>query len=530
MTRATVVVFAALAAGACGGSQKSVMSAPAGEPSVQAAPTPSVSEEPGEADVARLADQSPSPQSLTFPDEEFRKIPPAASALKAFDAPDIQRFRLKNGLAVYLVESHLLPTVAMTLVFDGGELLDPKGKDGMVAQCMALVDDGTTKLDKLEYEAALADLASSVSAGASEDQHHVSMRTLSRNLDETLDLWVGVVREPGLREADLERNKQRTRAALEQQKGSPAALAGRVEGPVMWGQGHPRGGVPTEKSVMAVTAQDCESFVSRALRPGGAKLFVAGDVTREKLTSLLESRLASWKGRGPRLAAGGRGRPMQGKIFFVDVPGAEQSVVKLMHFGPPRSSRDYVATHLMNTVLGGDFTSRINMNIREEHGYSYGARSGFDYDKKGSVFTASSSVRGDVTVESIQEIVMELERMRTEPATADELERAQLGEVLALPARWSTSASVLGTYAGLVYFGLPLNYYVGYVDSVKDTKQADVARAARKYLRPDDVTLLVVGDGESVLPRLKEYARDRGLSEKDLVQLDPDGKPAGRPD
>jgi zinc protease len=212
-------------------------------------------------------------------------------------------------------------------------------------------------------------------------------------------------------------------------------------------------------------------------------------------------------------------------VFFVDIPGAAQSQLYIGHPGPSRNEPDYEATRLMAAVLGGGFASRINMNIREDKGYAYGARAGFSYNKTGGTFAASSSVRTDATVPALREIVTEIRKIRSAPVEAEELERERDGTLLGLPAQFSTARRVQGTYANLVFFGLPLDYYEQFQARVRAATPADLEEAARKHLRDDGFKVLVVGDGATIRESLRALAAEEGLlGAEGFVELDGDGK------
>jgi zinc protease len=207
------------------------------------------------------------------------------------------------------------------------------------------------------------------------------------------------------------------------------------------------------------------------------------------------------------------------------MPNAPQSVVQLVHLGPPRSASDYQATSIMSAILGGGFTSRINMNIREKHGYAYGARGGFDYDRKGSIFRAAASVRTDVTKESILEMWKEIRGLREGDPTEQELTREKDNKVLSVPAQFSTGGQTLSAFRELIYYGLPLNYFDTLVPKVQAVNKAAVKQAAAKHLKLANLQLLVVGDGKAVLPKLKELAESKEWGGGKITLLDPDGKP-----
>jgi zinc protease len=462
---------------------------------------------------------------LTFPDEPFRAHQPAPGEPHEVKTPQLERFKLPGGISVFMIERHNLPIVSMSLDFEGGGAIDPRGKEGLASVCSGLMSDGTAKLDKIAFEEALADIASNVNSEAGADRHEVSMSTLSKNLEATLDLWADALRRPGLRQEDFDRSIKRRIAGLAQLKGSPAGVAGRLAGSVVYGPQHLHGRFATEQSYRALSLADCKKFAAERIKPEGAQLFVVGDINRADLTTKVAPRLAGWTGR-PRLAARpAKPQPRKGKLFFVDVPKAAQSVVQILALGPPRKAPDFQPTSIMSGILGGGFTSRINMNIREKHGYAYGAGGGFQYTREGSTFRATASVRTNVTKESIQEMLKEIRGLASGEATDEEVAREKDGRILALPARFATGAQTLGAFRELVYFGLPLDYWDSYVTRVKAVDRAAVKKATR-HLRPGALQILVVGDRKTVLPKLEELVANKEVPGP-IVILDPDGKPAG---
>lgn len=470
------------------------------DPTPVAEPTPPPTPPP--APEPAPVTQSAQPQELTFPDEPFRAEQPKAGPPRPFRLPKVQTFKLKSGITVYLVEQHTLPIVSLDLTFDGGSISDPVGKEGLASVCMAMVGEGTEKLDKLAFSEALADVASSVSSYAGADTQGVSMSTLSKHLDTTYGLFVDTVRTPGFRASDLDRMIKRRLEGLKQAKGNPEAVAGRVAGPIMYGEAHPFGRVTTEASLQAITIDDCKAYHATHLKPSGARLFVVGDLTADQIRERFDGPLfAGWKGKAPALPRLGKPAATKARIYFVHIPGAAQSQVSMAHFGPLRNAPDYFATALMSAILGGGFTSRVNMNLRENKGYTYGARGGFSYFRTHSTFGAGGSVRTDATYQSLLELLREVRSLeRGEmPATDAELERERSGAVLGLPSRFATAAASLGMFRSLVYYGLPLDYWSSYSAKVEKVTPAQVKAAARKHLKSGDAVYVVVGDGDATV-------------------------------
>ncbi|MCB9561119.1 MAG: insulinase family protein [Kofleriaceae bacterium] len=549
-TTLTAGLAAVLALAACGPATKPVPAAPpaprdvvadqvGGTTTGQMAPPPK---------EIKVATQTAAPQALTFPDDAFRAAQPEATKPRPFNLPKIKPFKLKSGVLVYLVEQHTLPLVSLDLNFDGGSIADPAGKEGLSSVCMSMMAEGTEQLDKVAFAEALADVAGSVDAYAGADSQGVSMASLTKHLDAVFPLFADTILHPGFRSDDLERMVKRRLESLRQAKGSAPSIVGRVNGPVLYGPQHAYGRLITEASLKAITLDDCKAYHARWVKPGGARLFVVGDLTEAQVRQLFDGdALAAWKGKVPTAPKPTKPAGMKGRIFFVDVPGAKQSQILAMEFGPQRNAKDYFETAIMSSVLGGGFSSRINMNLREDKGYSYGARAGFQYSKYYGVFGGGSSVVSESTYQSLLELANEITAMQSGkvPATAEELSREKAGAIQSMPARFATANDALGTFRSLVYYGLPLDYYRTYVGKVDKVTAKQVAAAAKKHLKPDQLVYVVVGDAKApmiyrdgkedkplmkdgkqltLLDALHELADTGKLGKGGLVVLDADAK------
>lgn len=459
------------------------------------------------------------PPVLDFPDDPFRAEQPKPSEPRDFSLPEVKTFKIGRDIDAFLIENHTLPTVTATLEFEGGEVNDPRGKIGMASVCMDLISEGTEKLDKLAFRAALADIASSVSSWAGNENQGVSMSTLSKNFDETFALFRDTVTSPGFRKSDLERMVKRRLESLKQAKASAGSVARRLKNRVLYGERHPFGKIVTEDTYKAITVDDCKRYHASYIKPRGARLYVVGDMTQKQVTEKFKPLLASWKGRPRRSARLPRPRSQKGKVFFVDIPDSAQSVIYVMHFGPQRKSKDFFANSMMSAVLGGSFSSRVNMNLREDKGYSYGARASLSYSRSYGELVASSSVRADSTNQSVAEMFTEMMDLAAgkRPASPTELVREVNGAILSLPGLFATARASLSRYRGLVYYGLPLDYYNSYVKNVRDVTIEQVNSSAKRHLKPKNAIILVVGDGKA--PQIK---RD---GDKDVPLLGKDGKP-----
>ena len=493
--------------------------------------------------------ETPVAGPTVFPQEAFRDNKPAATAPRDFNLPGITQFKLGNQIDVFLAERHDLPTISLELNFDGGSVSDRAGREGTASLCMSMLSEGTKALDKLAFEEAKANIASGISSYAGSESQGISMRTLSKNFDATFGLFTDTLLEPGFRAEELDRMVKRSLESLKQSKGSPGSVASRISGSIFYGEKHPFGSINTESSLQKVKIGDCKSYHKSYIKPKGARLFVVGDMTQEQVTKAFTPLLTKWKGAPKKLAKVPAPKPRNGRIFFVDIPGAAQSSIYIGHMGPNRKAPNFFANQMMVGVLGGGFSSRMNMNLREDKGYSYGARGNFSYNRHFGSFRASSSVRSDSTHQSLMELLSEMSMMQSgkAPAKAEELKREQNGAILGLPARFATAGQVLSMYRNLVYYALPMDYYNSYVANFQGVTLEQVNEAATKLLHPEDSVIVVVGDGSAAQivrddkqdkPRLKadgespvtllesleELAASENGGKGKLVILDADGK------
>mgnify|MGYP001498743298 CR=1 FL=1 len=463
-----------------------------------------------------------------WPDEPFRTTAPAPGAIAELKIPEVKSFKLDNGLQVHLVRQDKLPTVSMTFSFDFGSVSEPKNQIGLTSICMDLLDEGTKKHETAAFEEKQADHAVNVSSFGGLESAGINVRALKSQLGPALDLMAEMLQEPGMREADFKRLKDRRKASLLQAKASPGSIGGRLYSMLVWGEGHPYGRIETDASIEAIKLKDCQKVLAK-LKPDGAHLWVTGMIDEAELREALGARLPKWAGKAPTRPKIAAAKPRLGTVFFVDVKDAAQSSIYVGHPGPRRQDADYEATDLMMEILGGSFASRINMNLREDKGYTYGGRAGMSYRRAGGSFSASSSVRTDVTGPALREVIKEIVGMRAGDPTTEELRRVQEGALLALPADFATPSDTLSAVQGLAFFDLPFDWYSGYQQRLRAVDIKAVRSAAEKHLRGQDFVVLVVGDANKVLKDLDAIAAEKLFGAGGLVVLDADGKPAPRP-
>jgi zinc protease len=461
-------------------------------------------------DVALPAD--PTPPALAFADAPFRAKAHVLGKPASVKSPLPVVRKLANGLQMFVVERPLLPVVAFELVWDGGLATDPSDATGLSSVCMELLGDGTEALDKLALHARLADLGAVLRPSSNRDELSIDGSVLVQHLDPTLDLLADLVLRPGWRADELQRIVARRKAALQQAAGNPSSVAQRLQAKVAYGNAHPWGRLEADASLDRITVDACRAYWTTRGKPNGARLFAVGRITAQELESRLTARFAGWQGSPPPMPVLPPPQPLGGgRVFLAHVPGAQQTVVKVLHLGPPRTAKDWAATTLGATILGGGFSSRLNMNLREKQGWAYGASGGFSYDRTGGGFLASASVRSDATGGALREIVREMEGMRDAPATADELQREKQGLVLGLADRLSTNRSLLSSLMGLHYHGLAWQEHESWPARFGKVTAKHVQAAMVAHLQPQEAKVLVVGDAEKVGPLVEQALKEGAL-------------------
>ncbi len=443
--------------------------------------------------------------------------PPAASF------PAIQRATLSNGLEIVLAERHTIPVVRFELMVDAGYAADQFGTPGTASLAMNLMDEGTQRRTSLQISEELALLGASLGTGADLDAASVTLSALTENLDASLDIFADVVLHPAFPENEFQRLKRERLAGIQQEKAQPIGIALRVFSTLLYGQGHAYGnpltGSGTEASVEGMTRDDLAQFHTTWFKPNNAKLLVVGDITMAEIRPKLERLFRDWRrGDVPQKNLATVPQKDAAAIYVFDRPGALQSMIIAGHVAPPQNNPDEIAIEAMNTVLGGEFTARINMNLRENKHWSYGAQSLFWPAKGQRPFLVYAPVQSDKTAEAVAEIHAELAAIKGDrPATADELDRAKASRTLTLPGQWETAGAVLGSVSQIVQYGLPDDYFATYAGKVRALTLSDISRAASNVLYPDKVVWIVVGDRA----KIEQGLRDLGFGP--VREIDADG-------
>jgi zinc protease len=482
------------------------------------------SDPPAETAAAPTTPTSPEAAKKRVSDEGKWKLP-AAKPDPRFALPQIQRRQLSNGLEVVIVEHHELPVVTMNLLVKSGAAGDPKNRPGLASLTADLLDEGTKKRSALEISNSLTDIGARLGTSADWDTSSTNLTTLTRHLDRALDIYADVVTNPAFQDDELKRTRARRLSTIRQQRDDANAIANIVYASILYGPNHPYGhpAIGDEDSLNAVKAADVKQFYETYYRPNNATLIVVGDVKPDTILPKLESAFAGWqRANVPTIdIPDAQGREKAG-LYIVDRPGSAQSVINIGQVGVARSTPDYFPLLVLNTMLGGQFVSRVNLNLREDKGYTYGARTSFDYRRGAGPFVASAGVFTKVTKESVAEFMKELRGLRGEiPITAKELEFSKQAIIRGYPRTFETPSQMANRLSDVVTYGLPDDYFNNYIQQVRAVTLADVQRVANRYLDPSRMAILVVGDRKVIEPGLRSLETVGST----ITFVDTEGKP-----
>jgi len=441
-------------------------------------------------------------------DKPDRSKPPAIGPAPSLKLPDVTRQKLSNGVEVWIVEHHEVPLAQVNLIVRSGSAADPAGKYGVGSLTAAMLDEGAGTRNSLELADALEFLAANLSTVSSFDYSAVRMNVPVSKLTDALPLMADVALRPTFPQTDLDRLKKERLTALLQARDNPAALIGLAFPRVVFGPAHRYGtsgnGLPP--AIESFSVSDLQAFYRAHYRPDNATLLVVGDVTPASVMPLLEKQFGAWKAEGMKAADADVPAAPQLKsraIYIVDKPEAPQSQIRIGWIGVPRSTKDYAALEVLNTILGGSFTSRLNQNLREEHGYSYGASSAFDMRRSAGPFFAAAGVQTDKTGPAVQEFFNELNGI-LKPIPADELQKSKNYVALSYPGEFETTGDLARKLEDLVVYNLPGNTYSNFVDEVNKITAADLQKLAAQYIQPDKMAVVIVGDRSKIEEDIKK--------------------------
>jgi predicted Zn-dependent peptidase len=451
------------------------------------------------------------PNVATFPDLTF---------------PKLERGKLKNGITVVLAQRHTIPVVQMQLQFDAGYSSDQGRKLGTSAFTMAMLDEGTKELDSLEIARRAERLGAEIGAGSSLDSSSANLNALSSQLEPSLKLYADVVRNAAFRDADIARIRGQWLARIAQEKTQPTGLALRTLPPLLYGAGHayaiPFTGSGTEASIQSLSADDMRGYVRDFIRPDNATILVAGDTTLDAIVDKLNAVFGDWPSpasQTPKKNITNVAAPRAPRVFLLDKPGALQSMILAGVVAPSTKAANNLQIQTMNGAFGGSFTSRLNMNLREDKHWAYGAFSFLSNAIGQRPFMLYAPVQTDKTAESVAEILRESKDViGAKPLTREEIDKIKVGDVRSLPGEYQSTGAVLGALSSIKLYDRPDDYVQTLKPRIEAQTDAAVQAAAKEVIQPDALTWIVVGD----LKKIEQPVRNLKIGEVKVI--DADGK------
>ena len=473
-----------------------VVQAVKGTPNLTAPPTP----------PAAASTPGQGAESINV-DEPWRKDQPVPPASRTYmQLPTPESATLSNGLTLIVAPRRGLPVVAANLVIRTGSDANPKESPGLASFTAAMLDEGTASRSASQIADDVAQLGASLTSASSMDASTLSTRSLKKNFSAALNILADVAQHPSFPAAEIDRQRTARLGQLVQQRENAQALASTIVANVLYGTDHPYGftELGTVESLKAMTRDQMEAFWRQNFVPNNAALVVAGDITLAELRPLAEKAFGTWQRGTAASPALSIPANTASRIVIVDRPGAPQTQLRVAMIGAERAAADFRPAQVMNTALGGLFSSRINMNLREKNGYTYGASSQFAFRKGPGPFQVASGVRTDVTGPAAAEIINELKGIAGSPMPAEELKRSKDALAYSLPGAFETSAGTVGNLANVFIFNLGLDYYATYAESVYAVSADQALAAAKHYLVPDRFVVVAIGDRAKIEPELKK--------------------------
>jgi zinc protease len=434
-----------------------------------------------------------------------RSKPPELGPPPRVSLPPIVTRELANGLKLMIVEQHELPLADFVLLVGSGGTADPSAKTGVANLTSAMLREGTTTRKSLDIADQIAFLGISLSPTSSWESSTLSLHTPTAQLDSALALFADVALHPSFPANEFERIRKTRLTDLLQLRDQGPAIANRAFPAVLYGSAHPYGAplIGTESSVKSLTTADLQSYYQANFKPNNTTLIIVGDVNPAQIEQKINGLFGSWqRGVVPQLNYGVAPKSGTTTVYLIDKPGAAQSSFRIGSIGVPRSTKDYFALTVMNTILGGSFSSRLMQNLREARGYTYGASSRFDMRRAAGPFIAAAEIVSAKTDSALLEFMKELKGIR-QSVSADELSRAKRYLQLQLPGNFETTQEIAAALVPVALYGLPLDFYNTYVQNIEAITQADVARVSQQYINPGSLAIVIVGDRKTIEQGLK---------------------------
>jgi predicted Zn-dependent peptidase len=478
----------------------------------QAAQPPAGQQAPGAPAQTTPAAQAPQAANAQAPRAGARQMP-SVDSTPELDFPNVERARLSNGIEVVYARRTAVPVTRIAVEFDAGVAADPAGRLGTQNLMLNLMQEGTTTRNSVQIAEAEERLGATIATGATVDRTAVTMSAMTPNLAPSLALLADIVRNPAFAPAEVERLRNQQLAAISAELTQPAAIAQRAFPELLYGEGHPYAkpltGTGETAAVRALTRDEIVAFHQSWIRPDNARIFAVGDLPLAQLVPLLESRFGNWAApagvqRGVKVFDARPSEVTRSRIVLIDRPQSPQSIIMGAQLLPVRGTDDLLAFNAANEVLGANFLARINMELRERRGWSYGARGAPNLYEHQVPYIISAPVQADRTGESIEAAIAQVRSFLTnEGVTAAELNRTVLGNTRQLPGQFESSASVLAALRSNALYRRQDNYWETVADRYRSMTQAELDREARRVLDPANWLWVVVGDASRVRPQLE---------------------------
>ena len=438
--------------------------------------------------------------------EAWRAQMPKAGPAPRMNLPQGEAFKLENGLTVIHHYNPALPLVSADLVVRSGSDANPVTLPGLAGFTAQMLTEGTATRSAPRIADEIAQLGAFLDTGSSTGASSVSLLALRANFGAALAVLADVVQHPAFPTAEVERQRASRLGDLMQQRDDPETIAALAAAGALYGPRHPYGygQLGTEPAIRAVTREDLDGFWRRHYVPGNAALVVSGDISRSELKALADAHFRDWKSAPVPQLSPGTPATTKARVVLVDQPGAGQTALRLTMLGAERKTPQFPALEVMNAAFGGLFTSRINQNLREDKGYTYGVYSGFRYDRTPGPFIIAGSVRANVTGASVSELLREAQAMADKPLGAEELAGARNAQLLSLPNHFETNSDIGASLAEAFVFDLPLDYYRQLPERLEAVTAADVQAVARRYLDPQRLMVVAVGERKKIASQLEK--------------------------
>lgn len=474
------------------------------------------------ADGDFVLDVQPFPTNYATTAKFDRSKPPALGKAESLNLPAMQKATLSNGLKVVLAERHAAPVVNLSLIVDAGYSSDSHELPGVASLTLAMLDEGTQKRNAAKISEEIESLGAQISSNNNLDGSFVQLNALKATLPQALNVYADVVLHPAFEQKELDRLRKDQLAAIAREKTNPSAMALRVIPGLIYGKQHayglPLSGSGNEQSVLRITRDDLVKYHQSWFKPNNATLLVVGDTTLAEVVPQLEKAFGGWKaGDVPKKNIAQVAQPEKTSVYLMDKPGAQQSTIYAVQLAPPRNAPEAVQLGVVNNIFGGNFGSRINMNLREDKHWSYGVRSSVLPARSQGLYLSTSPVQADKTKEALQELVREYGNIAgAKPITEAELKEAQDNSTLSLPGSFETAGQLGGAYSTILQYQLPEDYYNTFTNKITAMTPADANALAKRVIEPGKLVWVVVGD----VKKIEAGVRELNLGEVRKVDAD----------